>query len=172
MAAQLGRGSISKPLLIISEGCCSLPENLFRLKRKYITVHGWLSCDFFKNDLIWLNFLGSLCWKWLQHIWQAFALCESNFLERHPHVPSAKYSFCFNLGPFRRHFLLRFERTASPHIPDYCSNSQQPDPSLMVYSLLLVYRDREIVYRDHSGILSTQHSSLFNNGSSFIFRVK
>lgn len=25
---------------------------IFRLKWKYITVHGWLSCDSFKNDLI------------------------------------------------------------------------------------------------------------------------
>lgn len=39
----LGRETLSKPLLIISEGCCSLPENVSDLKSKYVTVHGELT---------------------------------------------------------------------------------------------------------------------------------
>lgn len=93
----VGGRLFSKPLLIISEGCCSLPENISGLKWKYITVHSWLSSDFFENDFgNWLNFLGLCCWKWFQHIWRVFALCESNFLERHAHVLSVKYSSCFS----------------------------------------------------------------------------
>lgn len=97
-AAQFGRETFcSKPLLIISEGCCSLLENVPGLEWKYITVHGRLSSDFFENYFgNWLNFLDLCSWKWLQHIWQAFALCKSNFLERHPHVLSVKYSSCFS----------------------------------------------------------------------------
>lgn len=54
--------------------------------------------DFFENDFgNWQNFLGLCCWKWFRYIWQVFALCESNFLERHPHIQSVKYSSCFNL---------------------------------------------------------------------------
>lgn len=71
---------LSKPLLIISEGCCSLPENVSGLKCKYVTVHGWLENDFGN----WSGFLGFCCWKWFQRFWQAFALCESCFLESLP----------------------------------------------------------------------------------------
>lgn len=71
---------LSKPLLIISEGCCSLPENVSGLKCKYVTVNGWLENDFGN----WSGFLGFCCWKWFQRFWQAFALCESCFLESLP----------------------------------------------------------------------------------------
>lgn len=97
VAAHFGRETffLSKPLLIISEGCCSLPENVSGLKCKYVTVHGWLENDFGN----WSGFLGFCCWKWFQRFWQAFALCESCFLESLPNFLVCELFILLQLTP-------------------------------------------------------------------------
>ena len=52
----------------------------------------------------WISW--ACCWKCFQHIWQAFALCESNFLERHPRVLTVKKSSCSDTPAHSLHIFL------------------------------------------------------------------